>query len=199
VAAFFTEEARVIDRRYASRVMTTEHFVVLSALAPDRPGLVADLTSYVTERGGNVEESRMLILGAEFGILVLVSGSSESVDAILRDVKTLEASTGAGVMARRTKSPEEHRRGERKPVLITAESFDRVGIVRAIASAIQKIGLNIVDLETTAVEAPFTGATLFKIEVRIDAPRGTTIAQIRDAMEAVAAQEKLDVEVKSLA
>lgn len=179
--------------------MSNEHFVVLSALAPDRPGLVADLTHYVTERGGNVEESRMLILGAEFGILVLVSGAQESIDAVLRDVKQLEAATGANVIARRTKSPEEHRRGERMPCLISAESFDRVGIVRAIAVAIQKLGLNIVDLETTAVDAPFTGATLFQIEAHVDVPRGTTIAQVRAAMEQVANQEHLDVEVRSLA
>jgi glycine cleavage system transcriptional repressor len=176
----------------------SEHFVVLSALAPDRPGLVADLTAYVNDRGGNVEESRMLILGAEFGALVLVSGAEEAVDKVVADVDALRKQTGGDVIVRRTVSPEEHRRGARKPVLITAESFDRVGIVRAIASAIQALGLNIVDLETTAVDAPFTGATLFKIDARVDVPKGTAIAKIRSAMEEVGAREHLDVEVHSL-
>lgn len=178
--------------------MSTEHFVVLSVLGPDRPGLVADLTAYVNDRGGSVEESRMLILGAEFGVLVLVSGQPDAAENIVRDVDKLKAKTGADVIVRRTKSPEEHRRGERKPVMITAESFDRVGIVRAIAGKIQELGLNIVDLETTAVDAPFTGAQLFKIEARIDVPRGMTVAKVRDAMEEVASREHLDVEVKSL-
>jgi glycine cleavage system transcriptional repressor len=176
----------------------SERFVVLSVLGPDRPGLVADLTTYVTERGGNVEESRMLILGAEFGVLVLVSGPEAAVEAIVSGIAQLEAKTGASVLARRTKSPEEHRRGERKPCLVTAESFDRVGIVRAIAVALQDLGLNIVDLETTAREAPFTGATLFKIEARVDVPKGITIAKVRGAMEEVAIREHLDVEVRSL-
>jgi glycine cleavage system transcriptional repressor len=176
----------------------SEHFVVLSALGPDRPGLVADVTSYVTDRGGNVEESRMLILGAEFGILVLVSGPEGTVERIVADLRELETTTGATVIARRTKSPEEHRRGDRKPCLITAESFDRVGIVRSIAVALRGLGLNIVDLETTAVDAPFTGATLFKIEARVDVPKGTTLAQVRGAMEKVAEHEHLDVDVRSL-
>lgn len=177
---------------------STEQFVVLSALAPDRPGLVADLTSYVNDRHGNVEESRMLILGGEFGALVLVSGTFAAVEAIVADIGALKEKTGGDVIIRRTKSPEEHRRGELKPVVITAESFDRVGIVKAIASEIAGLGLNIVDLETTAVDAPFTGATLFKIEARIDVPRGTPIAKIRQAMEDVANREHLDVEVRSL-
>jgi len=176
----------------------SEQFVVLSVLGPDRPGLVADLTTYVNDREGSVEESRMLILGAEFGVLVLVSGSQGAVDKIVHEVDQLKTKTGADVIVRRTKSPEEHRRGERKPVLIVAESFDRVGIVRAIASKIHDLGLNIVDLETASVDAPFTGAQLFKIEARVDVPRGITVAKIRDAMEEVGAAEHLDVEVRSL-
>jgi glycine cleavage system transcriptional repressor len=178
--------------------MSTEQFVVLSALAPDRPGLVADLTAYVNDRNGNVEESRMLILGGEFGTLVLVSGTPDAVESIIRDGDTLKKKIGGDLIVRRTKSPEEHRRGELKPVVITAESFDRVGIVKAIAAAISELGLNIVDLETTAVDAAFTGATLFKIEARVDVPRGTPIAKIRQSMEDVAAREHLDVEVRSL-
>ncbi|MGZ5968455.1 MAG: glycine cleavage system protein R [Polyangiales bacterium] len=176
----------------------SEQFLVLSALAPDRPGLVADLTSYVTERGGNVEESRMLILGGEFGILVLVSGTAQAIESILKDVKALEKATGAGVIVRRTKSPAEHRRGDRFPCVITAESFDRVGIVRAIAKAIHDMGLNIVDLETAAVDAAFTGAQLFKIEAHVDVPKGMTLSQVRQAMEKVAEREHLDIEVHSL-
>jgi glycine cleavage system transcriptional repressor len=176
----------------------SEHFVVLSALGPDRPGLVADLTSYVTERRGNVEESRMLILGAEFGVLMLVSGSKDAVDAIVRDVEHLQSATGANVIVRRTQSPEEHRRGERKPVLVVAESFDRVGIVTALARAIQQLDLNIVSMETSAVEAPFTGATLFTIEARVDVPKGKSLSQIRAAMNDVATKEGLDIEVRSL-
>ena len=175
-----------------------ERFVVLSVLGPDRPGLVAELTAYVHERGGSVEESRMLILGAEFGVLVLVSGGEAAIARIVEDLDALRAQTGADALVRRTKSPEEHRRGERKPVLVTAESFDRVGIVRAIAGKLHELGLNIVDLQTSSVDAPFTGAQLFKIEARVDVPRGTSIAQVREAMERVGESEHLDVEVRSL-
>jgi glycine cleavage system transcriptional repressor len=177
---------------------TQEQFVVLSALAPDRPGLVAEVTAYVNDRLGNVEESRMLILGAEFGVMLLISGTEDAVAKITSEAEQLKKRIGGDLIIRRTKSPEEHRRGERKPIAITAESFDRVGIVKAIASAISDLGLNIVDLETTAVDAAFTGATLFKIEARVDVPRGTPMSKIRAAMEDVAAREHLDVDVRSL-
>ena len=83
---------------------TDEHFLAFAALGPDRPGLVAEVTEYVTRRGGNVEDSRMAILGAEFGILLLVSGTAEEVAAIERDTKELGGRTGLTLTVRRTRS-----------------------------------------------------------------------------------------------
>src|ERR1700730_8488448 len=92
------------------RRMTTETFLVLSALGPDRPGLVAEVTGYLTEHGTNVEDSRMAVLGGEFGILVLVSGTPDRIASVEDDHEALSDKTGLSVMLRRTKSPEEHRR-----------------------------------------------------------------------------------------
>jgi glycine cleavage system transcriptional repressor len=177
---------------------TPETFLVLSALGPDRPGLVAEVTEYLTERGANVEDSRMAVLGGEFGILVLVSGAPERIAAVERDHATLTAGTGLAVMLRRTKSPEEHRRAAVIPCLVTAEAIDQEGIVRAVARALHRVGVNIVSLETTAYEAPVTGSPLFRLEARVDVPQATGIAKVRRAMDEVAEAENLDIDVRSL-
>ena len=108
--------------------MTTETFLVLSALGPDRPGLVAEVTEYLTSRGANVEDSRMAVLGGDFGILVLVSGPEGRIAAVEADHEALSETTGLSVMLRRTKSPEEHRRAAVVPCLVTAEAIDQEGI-----------------------------------------------------------------------
>jgi glycine cleavage system transcriptional repressor len=53
-----------------------------------------------------------------------------------------------------------------------------------------------VSLETEAYQAPVTGSPLFRMQARIDVPPGVTVAQVRAAMQAVAQQENLDVEVR---
>jgi len=178
--------------------MSTESFLVLSALGPDRPGLVAEVTEYLTERGGNVEDSRMAVLGAEFGILLLVSGTPEEIAAITRDTDALANKTGLGVLVRPTKSPEEHRRTASIPCLVQAEALDHEGIVRAVSRALHAVGVNIVSLETSAYEAPVTGSPLFRMEARIDVPPTSSISKVRKAMDAVAEAENLDIEVRSL-
>jgi glycine cleavage system transcriptional repressor len=180
------------------RPMSTETFLVLSALGPDRPGLVAEVTDFLTERGGNVEDSRMAILGAEFGILLLVSGTVDQVAALDRDIPRLAEATGLSIVARRTKSPEEHRRAAAIPCIVTAEALDHEGIVRAVSRGLHAVGVNIVSLETHAYEAPVTGSPLFRMEARVDLPAGTSVAKVRKAMDQVAEAENLDIEVRSL-
>ncbi len=177
---------------------TTETFLVLSALGPDRPGLVAEVTEFLTERGANVEDSRMAVLGAEFGILVLVSGTPEQIAAVEQGAPALADKTGIGVIVRRTKSPEEHRRAAVIPCVVTAEAIDQEGIVKSVARALAAVGVNIVSLETTAYEAPVTGSPLFRLEARIDVPQSTGIGKVRKAMDEVAERENLDIDVRSL-
>jgi glycine cleavage system transcriptional repressor len=178
--------------------MTTPTFLVLSAIGPDRPGLVAELTDFLTDRGTNVEDSRMAVLGGDFGILVLLSGDPDRVAAVERDHEALSEKTGLSLMLRRTKSPEEHRRAEVIPCLVTAEAIDQEGIVRAVARALHGASVNIVSLETTAFDAPVTGSPLFRLEARVDVPRAVGVARVRRAMEDVATSENLDVHVRSL-
>ena len=176
----------------------TEIFLVLSALGPDRPGLVAEITEYLTERGANVEDSRMAVLGGEFGVLILISGTPGEIDAIEREKAGLAEKTGTELLLRRTKSPEDHRRAASIPCLVTAEALDHEGIVRAVSRALHGAGVNIVSLETSAYQAPVTGSPLFRLEARVDLPAHVTVAKLRKAMDTVAEAENLDIEVRSL-
>jgi glycine cleavage system transcriptional repressor len=179
--------------------MSPERHMVLSALGPDRPGLVADVTSYVTDRGGNIEDSRMVVLGGEFGVMTLVSGTADEIARIARETEQLHAATGLVVTTRETKSAEDHRRAESIPCIVTCDAIDNPGIARAVSRALHALGLNIVSLETTTYEAPVTGSPLFRLEAKCDVPKGVTIAKVRAAMMEVAEREAIDVEVRAVA
>lgn len=174
-----------------------DRFLVVSALGPDRPGLVKELTDFLAERGANVDDSRMAILGGDFGMMVLVSGSDSVISKVEGDIDEIAQSTGTQIIYRRTKSPEDHRRGELRGFSVSVESFDREGIVRAIATALHGLGANVVSLETTQWNAPFTGATLFRIEVRAEVPQSIPLSTVRKVLDEVGARENLDVEVKT--
>jgi len=52
-----------------------EQLIVISALGTDRPGIVEALSRAVLDRKGNILDSRMTVLGGEFAVLMLISGS----------------------------------------------------------------------------------------------------------------------------
>ena len=49
--------------------------IVLSVIGTDRAGIVQEISRVILDCGGNIEESRMTALGAEFAMLLLVSGN----------------------------------------------------------------------------------------------------------------------------
>jgi glycine cleavage system transcriptional repressor len=171
-----------------------EQFLVLSALGPDRVGLVAELTDYLTGRGANVEDSRMVILGAEFGIMILVSGPEAAIARVEADRGKLETQTAMSVVTRRTHDPAEHRaKLAGLPCQLVAESLDRQGIVQVIAAELHRHGINIVALETTAYNAPISGSPLFRMEALIDVPRQLRLPVLREALDKLSAAENVDL------
>lgn len=180
--------------------MPNERYLVVSALGPDRPGLVADITHYLTERGANIEDSRMATLGTEFGVMILVSGSDECLDRIARDLPELERKTGAGVLAKRTQGSRERGAPAEEPtcVELVAEALDHEGIVRAVALALARLGVNIASMETAAYNAPVTGSPLFKLEAHLELPRGLGIDELQQALHPVARAENLEFGIRRI-
>lgn len=173
-------------------------FLALTALGPDRKGLVLDITRFVSERGGNIADGQMSVLGAEFGVMLLVTASTDGAQRIESDVAELARVTDAQILVRRTQDPKLHRRGETMPYRVLMESFDRSGLVSAFAAPVQELGINIVSLETVAFEAPFSGTQLFRLDAELDVPRGVSVSKLRTALAAVAGETDADIEVRPL-
>ena len=48
------------------------HHAILTALGTDRPGLVDEVSQFIFEHGGNIEDSRMVNLRGQFAIMLLL-------------------------------------------------------------------------------------------------------------------------------
>ncbi|MCO7260854.1 glycine cleavage system transcriptional repressor [Dickeya zeae] len=59
-----------------------EHYLVITALGTDRPGIVNTITRHVSSCGCNIEDSRLAMLGTEFTFIMLLSGSWNAITLI---------------------------------------------------------------------------------------------------------------------
>ena len=49
--------------------------IIIKGIGPDKPGIVANISGFVTSNNGNIEESRMIRLGSEFSIITAAAAS----------------------------------------------------------------------------------------------------------------------------
>jgi glycine cleavage system transcriptional repressor len=167
---------------------------VLTAIGADRVGIVDDVSAAVVENGCNIEESKMAVLGREFAIIMLVSGSPEAVDCLAEKVRVRAGDLGMHVELKRTRPPEEAERG--RPYRLTTSSLDTPGIVHSVTAVLRRHGINIEDLETETAAAPWTGAPLFRMRALLIVPSSVSVARLKEDLARLQESQDLDIELK---
>ncbi|WP_202901333.1 glycine cleavage system transcriptional repressor [Chania multitudinisentens] len=83
-----------------------EHYLVITALGTDRPGIVNTITRHVSSCGCNIEDSRLAILGEEFTFIMLLSGSWNAITLIESTLPQKGAELDLLIVMKRTNSHE---------------------------------------------------------------------------------------------
>jgi len=164
-------------------------YIIISAFGADRPGIVSHLTGAITSHGGNIEESRMVKLGADFTTMILVSVStewSESLVVALNGIQGLQISvkkTSPFTLDTTTPQCEIHLTGA-----------DNEGLVHKVADKLAEKGINIEEMETGTENAPISGTILFTMTALVSHPE-LDIPRLDNDMNKLG--DKLGVEIRT--
>lgn len=167
----------------------SEHLVI-TALGADRPGIVKELSDALHSNQLNLEDSRMSVLGGEFAILLLVTGTSQAIDDFIAKSPQVEDSLQMKLTAKITQAKAESQ--DLATYDVDVESIDNPGIVHNLASFFSSRQINIIDLETDRYAAPHTGSSMFSLHMTIGIPADIAISELRDAFMATCDDLNLD-------
>jgi len=167
---------------------------VLTAIGTDRVGIVDDISGKVMENGCNIEESKMAVLGREFAIIMLVSGTPEAVASLAGRLLTPAADLGMRIELKKTREPAEAEKG--RPYLLETSSLDTPGIVHSVTALLRKHGVNIEDLETETAAAPWTGAPLFRMRAHLIVPSSVSVTRLKEEFVRLQETQDLDIDLK---
>ncbi|HVP17611.1 MAG TPA: ACT domain-containing protein [Spirochaetia bacterium] len=173
--------------------MTTA-FVVLTAVGPDRVGIVDDISGAVSSGGCNIEESKMAVLGGDFAVIMLISGPASSVDSVARSLPALGKKLGLTIDCHPTHEPRSEEKG--RPYLLKAVSLDTPGIVHAVTDVIRRYSINIEDLETETAPAPWTGAPMFRLSAHLVIGPSVSISSLKQEFSRLQQEHDLDIDLK---
>ena len=151
--------------------------IVLSAIGNDRTGVVQDITKVILACGGNIEESRMTTLGAEFAVLMLVSGNWHTLSRLESALDKL-ADDNLSISIRKTDAKPV--RSDCMPYAVDVVSLDQQGIVYNLADFFAKRNIEIADVATRRYAAAHTGAPMFAVQMAVNIPSNESISQLRD-------------------
>jgi glycine cleavage system transcriptional repressor len=172
--------------------------IVLTSLGSDRPGLVDEVTSFILERGGNLEDSRMVNLHGQFAMMMLVAGDQGVVDRLNEGLDELRRS--ADIRAELTVAPAERPAGPGAalPYRLSTTAMDHPGLVQSVAHALRELGVNIESAETALKPAPMTGAPLFAMELVLSVPVKTRVSELRERLSDVCDELNIDWRLTAL-
>ena len=153
-------------------------FLVINAIANNRTGFVNDLTRIVAESGCNIEDSRMLVLGETFAVIMLTSGKWNAVAKLETQLETLASESGAGIRAKRTTQTTvpDHL----LPYSIDVVAMDQPGIVHRFTRFFAQRTIPVQELMTHRYSAAHTATPMVSVHINIGIPAATHLAALRD-------------------
>lgn len=123
--------------------------LAVTAIGADRPGIVAAVAEVLNDRGANVEDSAMTILGGHFAIVMLVECEDDAAE--VQDALA-DATATFGLTVHVTEATGGHASAE-PTHLLSVYGPDRTGILAGVTAALADADANITDLETRLLGA----------------------------------------------
>ena len=135
--------------------------LIVKGIGPDKPGIVAAISGMVTSNNGNIEESRMIRLGSEFSIIMMVEISEDSLSNLSDDLESID---GIKFYLTETKKLPNL---DAPTHIMHLTGGDTEGIVHKMTDVMTSMGVNIIEVITDTKNAPITGTTVFEMTARI--------------------------------
>ena len=152
--------------------------LVIAAVGEDRPGLADQLSKWILDSGCNIADSRMMVLGGEFAVLLLVSGNWNSLVKLEDQLDQMQTKLGMTLSVKRTEK--QQRGGAFLPYAVDVVALDHPGIVHNLANFFSQRNINIEELSTSSYAAPHTGTPMFTVNMEVGVPADIQISELRD-------------------
>lgn len=145
------------------------------------------MSDVISSVNGNIEESRMTILGDDFAIIILLSVPSDMQPQQVK--QQLEQQFGSNfVVGARFTEGSSRRLGFNGPVRVlqlAAEGPDQPNVLNRLTHLLRKFNVSIRDLDTDTASAPFAGYKNFLVKTIIAVPTKVDLDGFSNELQAL--------------
>jgi glycine cleavage system regulatory protein len=161
--------------------------LVFTAIGPDRPGIVDELSSAVATNGGNWLECRMARFCGQFAGIVRIEYDQSRAEILFTALQTI---SNLSVV---TTEPEDKCPLPAETVTLELIGVDHPGIISEISRALAERSVNVEKLHTDCISAPMSGGSLFKASAELGLPAELELDDLKEHLEQIAADLMVDL------
>ncbi|MGX5173954.1 glycine cleavage system protein R [Aliikangiella sp. IMCC44653] len=172
-----------------------QNYLVISAIAPNRPGIANDITSIVTYCGCNIVESKMKAMGSTFSLVLMAAGEWNSIAKLEHVLPTKAPGLQMTTMLQRT---ELEKPSSELPYRVKIIALDNPGLSEQITTFFTDIDINIKEMSCNTYPAQHTGAMIGALRITIGIPTHLSVSKIRESFNEFCAKTNLDGEMKPI-
>jgi glycine cleavage system transcriptional repressor len=164
---------------------------VISIMARDRIGIIADVTGAIKSLRGNLADMSQTVLRRYF-TMILIASFPRDIDseALRRALEAVEGDTPFEIGIRRISEslPAEAQEISDNQYVLTAVGPDQIGLVAAVTELLRQKDISIEDLSTRVDEGTYTMMLL------LDLPPNTDISRLKHSLQV--AMEDIGIRVE---
>ncbi|EHC84783.1 Glycine cleavage system transcriptional antiactivator GcvR [Salmonella enterica subsp. enterica serovar Senftenberg str. A4-543] len=175
---------------------SSQHYLVITALGADRPGIVNTITRHVSSCGCNIEDSRLAMLGDEFTFIMLLSGTWNAITLIESTLPLKGAELDLLIVMKRTSDvrppPPGNERTSDRPrpampatVWVQVEVADSPHLIERFTALFNSHEMNIAELVSRTQPAEGDKAAQLFIQITAHSPASQNSANIEQAFKAL--------------
>jgi glycine cleavage system transcriptional repressor len=169
--------------------------LVITAVGPDRPGLIGKLTAPLYEASANLADSRMVNLRGQFAVILLAEVPRGSVDKVHARLRSVAEELGLTLSFTGNQPRDQEPTTVGVPLRLRTFAMDQPGLVHRITDLLQRHGVNVEELTTRSSPRAETGAPLFSMDLRITVPSALPIRSLRAELEQLCDELNCDLEL----
>jgi len=171
----------------------------VSAIGPDRPGIVAGLSRVLFDHAINVEELHMTIVRGQFTTMFVVT-ADDDLDAVSARTDLEAAAHLVGLDAVSfSEVGLDHHAGDMATHIVTVEGIDHPGVLHSVSDALAIHAVNIVALHNRPPGESASGAERRAVLVLdIALPSGMSIDALEALLGPTRKEQDVDIDIRRI-
>jgi glycine cleavage system transcriptional repressor len=163
--------------------------LVISAIAPNKPGIANEITSLVTQCGCNILESKMKSMGETFSLVLMAEGEWNAIAKLEHVLPSKASSMGMTTMMQRTELAVPK---SELPYRVKIMALDNPGISEEITSFFAEQNINIKEMSCNTFTASYTAAKVGSIKLTVSLPAELAVSKVRENFQKFCNKTNLD-------